>query len=135
MKKIFTTLSLAATSVASVLAQTGTTINVNTTGATVGQVNAGPLTNLLKLASSITGMLAPILISLAVLAFFWFLVEFIWKGRDDAEAKKRGLSGMGYAILALFLMVSVWGVIGWLGNIVGVGQGGSIPIPSVPVLQ
>ena len=133
MKKLITTSSLVLSTVSLALAQT---INVNTaTNASVGQINAGPLTNFLKLVSSITGMLAPILVSLAVLAFFWYLIVFIWKGKDDGEQKKAGITGMMYSILALFVMVSVWGIIALVGSTLGVGQGGSVPIPSIPVLQ
>ena len=42
------------------------------------------------------------------------------------------MKGMAYAILALFLMVAIWGIIGFLANLLGVGVGGSVPIPGVP---
>jgi hypothetical protein len=130
MKKILTTLSLIAGNVAVALAQVSGTINV---GASQGQVNGGALLSLLALAQTLVARLVPFAIGLAVLAFFWFLIEFIWKGRDDAAAKTRSLSGMGYAVLALFVMVSIWGLVGFLGSILGVGQGGSVPVPGVPV--
>jgi hypothetical protein len=38
-----------------------------------------------------------------------------------------------FSILALFVMVSIWGLIGLLGSMLGVGQGGSSPIPVIPV--
>jgi hypothetical protein len=31
-------------------------------------------------------------------------------------------------------MVSIWGIVGFLGNILGINQGGSIPVPVVPVV-
>ncbi len=110
----------------------GGTVNIGVQ-ATQGQVNGGPLLQLLALAQTIVTRLVPFAIGLAIIAFFWFLIEFIWKGRDDAAAKTRSLSGMGYAILALFVMVSIWGIIGALGGMIGIGQGGSVPIPGVPV--
>jgi hypothetical protein len=42
---------------------------------------------------------------------------------------------MGYSILAIFVMVSIWGIIGFIGNTLGVGAGGGAPVPVVPVLQ
>ena len=80
-------------------------------------------------------MLTPLAVTAAVLAFFWFLIEFIWKGNADATKRAEGLRGMGYAVLALFVMVSIWGLVGFMGSIVGIGQGGSVPIPQVPVLR
>lgn len=132
MKKTLTTLSLIASNVAIAFAQVQGNITIGQT-ATQGQVNGGALLGLLALAQTLVSRLVPFAIGLAVVAFFWFLIEFIWKGRDDAESKKRGLSGMGYAILALFVMVSIWGIIGFLGSMFGVGQGGNVPIPGVPI--
>ncbi len=149
MKKALISVSLALASFALVSAQViqvgGTIGGVpvvvgNQNGGTVligqsavqGQVNGGSLISLLNLAQAIVSRLIPFTIGLAVLAFFWFLIEFIWKGRADPEAKTTSLKGMGYAIIALFVMVSIWGLVGFLGSIVGIGQGGSVPIPSVP---
>ncbi len=129
MKKTLTTLSLIAGNVALALAQTNVNVNV----ATTGQANGQGLLGILQLAQTIVTRLVPFAIGLAVLAFFWYLITFIWKGRDDAKAKDMSLKGMGYAILALFVMVSIWGLVGFLGNILGIGQGGGAPVPGVPV--
>lgn len=101
-------------------------------GAQQGQVNGSALLQLLGLAQEILSRLVPFAVTLAVLAFFWYLIQFIWKGGQDPETKSSSLKGMGYSILALFVMVSIWGIIGLLGSIVGVNQGGNIPIPGVP---
>ena len=101
-------------------------------GATQGQVNGGALLQLLALAQTIVARLVPFAVGLAVLAFFWFLIMFIVKSGDETERKKT-IHGMGYSILALFIMVSIWGIIGFLGSVTGIGQGGSVPIPGVPV--
>lgn len=130
MKKALTFFSLVAGNVTLALAQT--TINVGAT-AGQGQVNGGALLSLLALAQTLVTRLVPFAVGLAVLAFFWFIVQFIWKGGEDGEARKKSLSGMGFSILALFLMVSIWGLIGFLGSMFGIGQGGSVPIPGVPI--
>ena len=127
MKKALLTVSVATTSIALAFAQI--TIGF---GAQQGQVNGGALISLLNLAQDIISRLVPFAVTLAVLAFFWYLVKFIWKGGQDPEAKSGALKGMGYSVLALFVMVSIWGIIGLLGSIVGIGQGGNIPIPGVP---
>jgi hypothetical protein len=132
MKKTLTTLSLITSSVAVALAQISGNITIGNT-ATQGQVNGGALLSLLALAQTIVTRLVPFAIGVAVLAFFWYLVRFIWLGKEDAEAKKVNMTGMGYSILALFLMVSIWGIVGFAGSIFGIGQGGNVPIPGVPV--
>jgi uncharacterized membrane protein len=70
--------------------------------------------------------LVPFLVGLAVVVFFWFLVTFIWKGKDNPEEQKKGRAGMMYSLLAIFVMVSLWGIITFIGGILGIGQGGSI---------
>jgi hypothetical protein len=111
------------------LAQTTITIG---SGAQQGQVNGSALLSLLALAQALVSNLGVFAIGLAVLAFFWFLITFIWKGKDSPDEQSKSLRGMGFSILALFVMVSIWGIIGLLGSIVGVNQGGNIPIPGIP---
>lgn len=132
MKKALTSLSLILGGIMTASAQ----ISINTTGvATTGRINDSMIVGLIKSASNIVGMLVPFAVSLAVLAFFWFLINFIWLAKDKPEEQQKNMKGMGFSILAIFVMVSIWGIIGVLGNISGVGQGGSAPIPTVPVLQ
>lgn len=130
MKKALTFLSLVTGTIMLASAQ----ININTTGvATTGRVNDSMIVGLITSASNIVGMLVPFAVALAVLAFFWYLILFIWKGKEEGAKREEGMKGMGYSILALFVMVSIWGLVGLLGNISGVGQGGSAPIPRVPI--
>lgn len=129
MKKALFTISTAVSSIALAFAQTTIIIGNN---AQQGQINGSALLNLLALAQEILGRLIPFSLTVAVLAFFWFLIQFIWKGAESEEKRSNALKGMGFSILALFVMVSIWGIIGFLGSIIGVGQGGSIPTPRVP---
>ena len=79
---------------------------------------------------SILALVIPILITLAVVYFFWGLVQYIG---GDADKKSEGRSHMIWGIIALFVMVSVFGLIRVVGNTFGVQQGGSVDIPIVPV--
>lgn len=98
-----------------------------TQGATgAGGAQGSGLLSLLALAQTIIARLVPFLIGVAMLAFFWFLIEFIWKGRESSDAQAKGKLGMAYSILAIFVMVSIWGIVGFLGQTFGIGQGGSI---------
>lgn len=86
---------------------------------------SGPL-GLLALAQLFVSRSVPLLIGLAVLAFFWFLVEFIWKGKDSPDHYKKSRTGMIWSLVAIFVMVSVWGIIMFIGGVLGIGQGGSM---------
>jgi hypothetical protein len=133
MKKTVTTLSLIAANVAIAFAQVNGTITIGQ-ASTQGQVNGGALISLLTLVSGLSTRLVPILITVAVLVFFWFVIQFIVKGNQDAEAKQASVKGMMYSVGALFVMVSIWGIIGFLGNVLGINAGGNIPIPGVPAV-
>jgi hypothetical protein len=90
-----------------------------------GQGYSG-LLGLLALAQTIVARLVPFLVGVALLAFFWFLIEFIWKGKDNPDKQKEGKTGMAYSLVALFVMVSVWGIIAFAGAALGINQGGNI---------
>jgi hypothetical protein len=99
----------------------------NTGGTSQGNQNYSGVLGLLALARTLVVQAVPFLIGVALLAFFWFLVEFIWKGRESGDAQEQGKKGMLYSIIAIFVMVSIWGIIGFMGNVLGIGQGGGIP--------
>jgi hypothetical protein len=88
-----------------------------------GQNYTGIL-GILNMVQDVLTRAGPLLVSLALIAFFWFLVTFIWKGASSVDEQEKGKKGMMYSILALFVMVSIWGIIGFVGNILGINQGG-----------
>ena len=134
MKKALISLSIATTSIMLAVAQINIGGNITIgVGTNQGQVNGGALLQLLALAQTLVARFVPFLIGLAVLVFFWFLIEFIWKGAADPAKRGEALKGMGLSVLALFVMVSIWGLIGFFGNLVGINQGGNIPVPGVPI--
>lgn len=92
----------------------------------LGFQNQGGILGLISLAQMVVARSVPLLIGLALLAFFWFLIEFIWKGKDSPEEQKKSKAGMFWSIIALFVMVSVWGIITFMGSVLGVRQGGTI---------
>lgn len=127
MKKALTIVSLIGSSVSFALAQIA--VGTQAGGTTA---NGGALLGLLALAQTFLNRLVPFAIGLGVVGFLFFLVKFIWQGASDAAKKKEAISGMTYSILALFLMVAVWGIIAMLANLLGVGVSGTIPAPTLP---
>ncbi len=84
------------------------------------QVNGSQLFQLLSLAQTIVNRLSPIMVTIALLAFFWYLIKFIAKGSQSSTERDLSLKGMGYSILALFVMVSIWGIVGNIQTILGI---------------
>ncbi|MBX4188991.1 pilin [Candidatus Parcubacteria bacterium] len=75
--------------------------------------------NLLLGLKTLVNTALPIVVGLALLAFFWGLAKFIFSA-DDEEKRKEAKSLMIYSIIALFVMVSVWGLVRFIGNALGV---------------
>ncbi len=83
-----------------------------TSFAALGNIN-GLVTDI----GTIVNNIIPILFAVALLSFFWGLVKYIWSGEGGAEEAK---STMLWSIIALFVMASVWGLVNFLGDAVGV---------------
>jgi uncharacterized membrane protein len=80
---------------------------------------------------SLLDSLIPIIITLAVIYFFYGVAKYVMAAGDE-EAQKAGRSIMIYGIVGLFVIVAVWGLVAVLGNTLGVTVGGGAPtLPTV----
>lgn len=124
----------------------GTPVQVSTGGGNGGSIiigqNAtantavgGSLINLIALVQNIVARLVPLGIGMAVVALFFGIVMFVVTGRDDQKKRDEWLKWMLYSVLGLFVMVAIWGLVGFLASVLGVGVGGSAPTPSIPYAQ
>jgi len=72
--------------------------------------------------------------ALALLVFFWGLVRFIFKLGGEADVEQ-GKTLMIWGVIALFVMVSIWGIIYFIGRQLGTdvlsGQGA----PLIPTFR
>lgn len=97
--------------------------------------NLGGVNTLLDSISRLVDGASPVVVGLALLGFFWGLMKFIFAaGNEDSKADGKKIMIMG--IIALFVMVAVWGLVGFIADNLGVQTGGSIEggVPSVPGL-
>ena len=70
---------------------------------------------------------------LCVAAFFYGLVKFIWNS-GDAKKREEGKGIMTWGVIAMFVLVTIWGIIGFMQASIGNTQGpGQIKIVT-PVL-
>ncbi len=65
-----------------------------------------PLIDIVNSIGGIINLLIPILIALALVVFFWGLIQYIRKPEI-----KEGKNVMIAGLISLFIMVSVWGII------------------------
>ncbi|MEK7535830.1 MAG: pilin [Patescibacteria group bacterium] len=77
-----------------------------------------PVDNLITAVKRWVGALTPILVGLALVFFIWSLIKLIRSESDDdrAEAKK----GMWWGILAMFVIISIWGITTAIGRTLGI---------------
>ena len=62
-----------------------------------------------------------------MVALFWGLLRFFFLNADDVEKKSKGNQFMIWGIVALAVMLSVWGLVGILGSTFGLGTGSVLP--------
>ena len=80
-------------------------------------VASAQLTGVKGLIQAVGGLINPliaILVGLALLVFFWGLVRFIFRVGGDEKAVEEGKKIMIWGLIALFVMVSVWGIISFM---------------------
>ena len=84
---------------------------------------SGPSTplGLVQTIGDVVNGLIPIAIAAAVLFFFWGLARYILSANDEAK-KKDGMNIMFWGLIALFVMMSVWGIVRFFQNQLLPGQ-------------
>lgn len=92
----------------------------------------GNIETLIDSIGRIIDRLLPLAVAAALLVFFWGLVKFIL-AQGDTDASEQGKKLMIWGIVALFVMVAVWGLVGFIGSALGIEPGANAPeIPTVP---
>ncbi|MCX6755495.1 MAG: hypothetical protein NT068_03065 [Candidatus Nomurabacteria bacterium] len=71
-------------------------------------------------AGQLINSIIPVLISLGVVYFIWGVISYAI-GKDE-EAKKEGRGRIINGLIALLVIVSIWGLVGILQNATGVDQ-------------
>ncbi len=77
----------------------------------------------------ILNTIIPILITLAVVYFIWGVIGYVL-GKSE-EAKKEGRDRMIWGLVGLAVIVSIWGLVAILKNLVGVPNTNTISVPCI----
>lgn len=87
--------------------------------------------DLIKAVGSLINPLIGILVGVALLVFFGGLAKFIFRVGGDENAVEEGKRIMIWGLIALFVMISVWGIISFIqGELL---PGGSSAPPLQPL--
>lgn len=106
-------------------------------GSLFAAVGLGSLSDFANsLATGVVTSLGYLFLSLAVVAFFWGIVQFIWAARQgsDGDGIKNGKQFMLWGLIALFVMFSVWGIITFVQDVFQIRGQTSITIPNIQLL-
>ena len=77
----------------------------------------GNFKTLVASVGQIVNMIIPIVFAVAVLVFFWGLVQYLLGAEHDQDKAKKT---MLWGVVALFVMAAVWGLVAFLGNALGI---------------
>jgi len=100
----------------------------------------GPLGSLVDLANTLAGgvvtSLGYLMFTLAVVAFLFGMVQFIWNARsgDAGKGVENGKQFMLWGLIALFVMFSVWGIIKFTQGVFEIQGQTTITIPNIQLL-
>ena len=91
------------------------------------QYQVNNFTSLVTTTNNIINTIIPILISIGVLFFIYGVVKYI-RAKDEGE-REAGKNTMIQGVIGLFIIVSIWGLVGILTNTFGTSKD-ALPIPT-----
>lgn len=90
---------------------------------------AAPLGGVKSLIDAIGGIIndsvIPLMFGLALVYFFWGLVQFISKAGEEKE-REAGKQKMLWGIIALFVFISITGILAFIGQTLDIAPGGPV---------
>lgn len=79
----------------------------------------------------VSGGLAGLLMSVVFVVFMISVITFIWKRRSgDDKGMNDAKNMLGWTVIAMFVMVAVWGLVTFLSQTFGIGLGGTVYKPA-----
>ncbi len=103
--------------------------------AATGDQSLSGVSTLVTSIGAIIAKIIPLMFALAIVYFFWGLIEFIRSAGDPKKAAE-GKSIMIYGVIAIAVMVSIYGLVNWLAGTLGITQTSDINslIPKAPTI-
>jgi|SRR3989344_1183737 len=86
----------------------------------------GGVRDLLVSIRGILDLIIPVLFGLALIFFFWGVVQFILHSGED-KTREDGKKKMLWGIVALFVFLSISGILNLIGDTLDIDMSGTIP--------
>ncbi|HRZ30564.1 MAG TPA: hypothetical protein P5274_02775 [Candidatus Paceibacterota bacterium] len=88
--------------------------------------NTGYFESVAQTIFDVINLLIPAAMGLVFLVFFWYLYKYIMGNVEDKEKSK---SGLLWSVIAIVIMLSIYGIANWAQGITGVGVGSNTITP------
>lgn len=88
--------------------------------------------NLIDSVQDIVNTLIPIMFALIVIAFFYGLARYVFNA-DNEDARDQGKRIMVGGVIALTVAALIWGIVSWIGNILGIEEDSNQTVPTISV--
>jgi len=83
---------------------------------------------LLQEIHSLLGLVVPILLALSMIYFFWGIGQFILKDAGNDQTRESGKKKMIWGIVALFVFLSIYGILNFIGDMIGIRPGTPVQV-------
>lgn len=91
--------------------------------------NGGQLYQILDIVRTTLGYIMPIVIVLGVIWVIWGIIQFVTNTNEEERAKAK--MHIVYGVVGLFVIISLFGLVGFIQNLLGVG-GGALDNQQIP---
>ncbi len=88
--------------------------------------------NLLAQFGGIIALLPKLLLGVAVVLFFYYLIRYFIIDADKTDKRSEAIKGMGMALAGIFIMVTLWGIIAFFGDAIGLNPTATVNAPQLP---
>jgi hypothetical protein len=79
----------------------------------------GGVESVIEALTCFIGSFIPILLSIAILVFFWGLVKFIAHAGDE-KAVAEGKQLIIWGLVGIFVMITLWSIVGYIQTLFGI---------------
>lgn len=86
--------------------------------------------DLVLAAGQILNLIIPIIITIALIVFFWGLVQYIYKSGEE-DSREVAIRRMVGGVVAFFVIVSLWGLVYFLQQALNIRDINSMSIPTI----
>lgn len=115
------------TLIASILAISYNMVTINTASAQV----LDSLNNLVGGVSSLAVKVAGLMMTVAFIAFLGTIINFLVKrAKGEEKGLQQAKSMLGWSVIAIFVMMAIWGITAFISQNTGIAVGGCIGSPS-----